>query len=200
MIVDQMKSDIGNSNQEPNVRRKSFIFNPSWFLVMIPLAVAGAICINFLIEQSLYGPGPFVRFPFRGRGTLSAIRFALPEGWRAKYNGHHPLGQGSIVDQQGKPRMEICWFPGSSQADPAAEFVMSRTLSIGEVASYRLAKTTNESPFSSFSFATRGQIAIIDLEFLFDQGELMFTVRADEEATLTDVVWQCMETVRYEVK
>ncbi|MCC6795042.1 MAG: hypothetical protein IT366_07970 [Candidatus Hydrogenedentes bacterium] len=77
---------------------------------------------------------------------------------------------------------------------------MSRTLSIGEVASYRLAKTTNSSPFSSFSFATRGQIAIIDLEFLFDQGELMFTVRAEEEATLTDVVWQCMETVRYEVK
>jgi hypothetical protein len=199
-MAEETQGDISKPDQKPSARFKPFIISPKWFLVPILLAVIGALGFNYLIEQSLYGSGPFVRFPFRGRGQPSAIRFNLPEGWRVKYNGHHPLGQGSIVDQQGKPRIEICWFQGSSRPDPVAEFVTARTSSMGEVASYRLAKTTNSSPFSSFPLATRGVVDIIDLEFLFDKGELMFTVRADEEATLTDVVWRCMETVRYEAK
>ncbi|MCC6699748.1 MAG: hypothetical protein IT365_29260 [Candidatus Hydrogenedentes bacterium] len=197
-MVDKRQGRNSKPNQQPEAPDNPRRINPKWFLVLVLVAVAGAAGINYLIEQSLYGSGPFVRFPFRGRSQLSAIQFNLPKGWRVKYNGHHPLSQGSIVDHQGEPRIEICWFQGSSQPDLTAEFVTSRNLPVGEAKSYRRAKTTNSSPFSSFPFATSGEVEIVDLEFLFDQGELMFTVRAEEEAVLTEVVWQCMETVQYE--
>lgn len=197
-MLDKGQGRNSKPNQHPEAPGNPRRMNPMWLLVLVLVAIAGAAGINYLIEQSLYGSGPFVRFPFRGRGQLSAIQFNLPEGWRVKYNGHHPLGQGSIVDHQGKPRIEICWFQGSTQPDPAAEFVTSRKLPVGEVMSYRLAKTTDSSPFSSFPFATSGVVEIVDLEFLFGRGELMFTVQAEEEAVLTDIVWRCMETVQYE--
>lgn len=177
-------------------RARLIAINPKWFLALVPLVVAAAWGFNYLIEQSHYGPGPFVQFP--ARGGVPAIRFDLPDGWKIKYNGHHPTGQGSIVDPQGAPRIEVCWFRGSPKADPSAAFVETRALPVGDVAAYRSTTTSKTGPFSSIPLAVRGPAEIVDIEFLFDQGELMFTLRAEEEIALTPVVWRSMASLRYE--
>ena len=191
-------TQVRDPESRPGRRLRSdpFVTNPKWILALVLLVVAASWGFNFLIEQSHYGRGPFVRFP--ARGGVPAIRFDLPDGWRIKYNGHHPTGQGSIVDSVGEPRIEVCWFRGSPKADPAATFVYTRLLSVGDVEVYRSAKSSKSSPFSSFPLFGQGPVEIVDLEFVFDRGELMFTMKADEEAVFNGVVWQCMESLRYE--